>query len=107
MTTLSKLLKPLASLRITVVLLLISCLIVLAGTTAQRDMGIQDVQHQFFHSWVAKIQFHYFQPTPKAGGAYMPGWFPLPGGFLLIVLLLINLLAAHAVRFKFNRKRIG
>ncbi|HEX4792769.1 MAG TPA: cytochrome c biogenesis protein CcsA [Humisphaera sp.] len=105
--TLQKLLKPLASLRITVTLLVICCLIVLAGTTAQRDMGIQDVQHQFFHSWVAKIQFHYFQPTPKAGGAYMPGWFPLPGGFLLIVLLLINLLAAHAVRFKFNRKRIG
>jgi ABC-type transport system involved in cytochrome c biogenesis permease subunit len=107
MTTLSKLLKPLASLRITVALLFISCVLVLAGTTAQRDMGIQDVQHQFFHSWVARIQLHYFQPAPKAGNSYIGGWFLLPGGFSLIILLLINLLAAHTVRFKFNRKRIG
>jgi len=105
--TLTKLLKPLASLRITVALLFICCVLVLAGTTAQRDMGIQDVQHQFFHSWIARIYFHYFQPAPKAGNAYIPGWFPLPGGFTLIILLLINLLAAHTVRFKFNRKRIG
>src|SRR5258708_17037954 len=100
-------LLTLASLRITVALLFISCVLVLAGTTAQRDMGIQDVQHQFFHSWIARIQLHYFQPAPKPGNSYLGGWFPLPGGFSLIFLLLINLLAAHTVRFKFNRKRIG
>src|SRR5437588_3888932 len=98
--TLTKILKPLASLKLTVTLLVICCVRVLAGTTAQRDMGIQDVQHEFFHSWIAKIQFHYFQPTPSPGKPYIGGWFPLPGGYALIFLLLANLLAAHSVRFK-------
>ncbi|MDB5358609.1 MAG: putative cytochrome c biosis protein [Phycisphaerales bacterium] len=102
-----RILKPLASLRLTVGLLFISMVLVLAGTTAQRDMGIQDVLHNFFRTWWAKIYFHYFQPTPPSGHSYIPGWFPLPGGKTLIILLLANLLAAHTVRFKFNRKRIG
>ncbi|MDB5305757.1 MAG: cytochrome c assembly protein [Phycisphaerales bacterium] len=102
-----RILKPVASLRLTVGLLLISMVLVLAGTTAQRDMGIQDVLHNFFRTWWAKIYFHYFQPTPASGHSYLPGWFPLPGGKTLIILLLANLFAAHTVRFKFNRKRIG
>ncbi|MDB5328981.1 MAG: hypothetical protein JWP03_132, partial [Phycisphaerales bacterium] len=62
-----RILKPVASLRLTVGLLFISMLLVLAGTTAQRDMGIQDVLHNFFRTWWAKIYFHYFQPTPASG----------------------------------------
>ncbi len=108
--SLKTLLKPIASLQLTVALLLISMVLVLAGTTAQRDMGVQDVLSHFFHAKVySKIFLHYFEPTPKAGHDYRTGnwWFPLPGGYVLIGLLLANLLSAHAVRFKFNRRRIG
>jgi len=104
---LKKILSPFASLKLTVCLLAVSMVLVLAGTTAQRDMGIQDVLHNFFRCWWAKIDFHYFQPTPAKGHGLWPGHFWLPGGFTLIGLLLINLLSAHTVRFKFNRKRIG
>jgi hypothetical protein len=37
----------------------------------------------------------------------VPGSFPFPGGWLLGGLLLANLLAAHAVRFKVNWRRSG
>ncbi|HEX5244141.1 MAG TPA: cytochrome c biogenesis protein CcsA [Tepidisphaeraceae bacterium] len=108
-STVTKFLKPLASLRLTVALLVISCVLVFAGTTAQREMGIQDVQRTFFHTHVwAKIYLHYFLPSPKDGQPFHGGaWFPLPAGYTLIGLLLLNLLAAHAVRFKLRLKRTG
>src|SRR6476619_4084337 len=37
----------------------------------------------------------------------MPGSFPFPGGWLLGGLLLVNLLAAHLVRFKLSWQRSG
>ena len=69
-------------------------------------MDIQDVQHQFFHAVWAKVYIHYFLPTPKPGHppfeqtlpSWAPHWFPLPGGYTIIVAMLINLLAAHTVR---------
>jgi ABC-type transport system involved in cytochrome c biogenesis permease subunit len=39
--------------------------------------------------------------------AEVPGSFPFPGGWLLGGLLLLNLLSAHAVHFKFTWKRSG
>jgi cytochrome c biogenesis protein ResB len=37
----------------------------------------------------------------------VPGGFPFPGGFVLIGALVVNLIAAHSLRFKFTRKRLG
>ena len=106
--TIKSLLKPIASLRVTIVLLLLTMVLVFAGTTAQREMGVQDVQHQIFHSWYAKIYFHYFfQPAPSAPSGYGHAYFYLPGGFAVMVAILVNLLAAHTLRFKFRAKRIG
>src|SRR5207244_9496196 len=42
-----------------------------------------------------------------SSNAQLPGSFPFPGGWLIGGLLLANLLAAHAVRFKLNWKRSG
>jgi ABC-type transport system involved in cytochrome c biogenesis permease subunit len=113
LNALKQILSPFASLKLTIVLLLLSMVLVLAGTTAQRDMDIQAVQHQFFHSWLAKVDIHDFQPMPSAKPGhtpqegYLPGYFYLPGGFSLIILMLVNLVAAHTVRFKLRVKRIG
>lgn len=82
--------KPLASLRLTVALLGMAMLLVFFGTLAQMHQGIWAVQQQYFHSLV----IWGFGP-------------PLPGGFLIGGLLLVNLLAAHAVRFSFAWKRTG
>ena len=105
-------LKPLASLRITVTLLLLSMVLVFAGTTAQHEMSIQDVQRLFFHSFWAKVSLRYFDPhyifpVGKAARAYWPGWFPLPGGYTLILAMGVNLLAAHVSRFKLRWNRVG
>ena len=110
-------LRPLASLRLTIALLLISMFLVFAGTTAQKEMGIVAVQHEFFHSWVAHIYPRYIflpftQPDKYPDWASkLPREFPramaMPGGYTLIVLMLVNLLAAHIVRFKLRIKRTG
>jgi hypothetical protein len=105
-STLKKLLKPLASLYLTVPLLFISILLVFAGTWAQRLMGIDDVVQSYFRSWLAWIDPRIFMPGVRVGQA-SHGIIPFPGGKTLIVLLLANLLAAHSVRFKLNWKRAG
>ena len=103
-----RILKPLASLWLTVPLLLLSMLLVYAGTTVQRQMSSNDVQKQFFHSWLAWAPLDpMLRPFASAESARIPGSLPLPGGYTLIALLLANLVAAHSVRFKLRWKRSG
>jgi ABC-type transport system involved in cytochrome c biogenesis permease subunit len=105
-----KLLKPLASLYLTVALLLLSMLLVYGGTVVQKQMGIQDVQKQFFHSWFVRIPLDpmVFPFRPAGETSALSSWgIWMVGGYTLIVLLLANLFAAHSVRFKLNWKRSG
>src|SRR5437868_10848170 len=104
---LKQLLKPLASLRLTVVLLVLSMILIYAGTWAQIDTGIWQVQKKYFHSLFVWINFATFLPRPKPGEFRAPGGFPMLGGYAVGVLLLLNLIAAHTVRFKFTPKRFG
>lgn len=94
---LDRLIKFLTSLRLTVVLLVLSIVLVFWGTWAEKDLGLYQAQASFFRSF-----FVYWQP---------PGthWkIPVfPGGYLLGLALLLNLIAAHMSRFKFTRKKIG
>jgi hypothetical protein len=94
---LKKILAPVASLRLTVVLLSLAMVVILAGTTAQEHMGIWQVQAKYFHSWFVKIDLDLLAPLVRA---HVPGAIPMLGGYSLIVLLLANLLSAHALRFK-------
>ncbi len=82
------------SLRLTVVLLALSMLLVFAATLAQVDLGIWAVQQEYFRSFVA---FWHIGPL----------FVPLPGGYLVGGMLLINLLAAHIYRFKLGWKKSG
>ena len=116
-------LKPFASLRLTVALLAMSMIVVFAGTWAQIDLGIWQVQRKYFHSFFCIIDFNIFLPrsAPDLSAYSRPvvaitEFFinvlsrirlPMLGGYSLIVLLLVNLLAAHTVRFKLNARRIG
>ncbi len=82
------------SLRLTVVLLALGIVLVFAATLAQVDLGIWAVQQQFFHAFVAIWHVG-------------PLFIPLPGGYLIGSVLLINLIAAHFYRFKFTWRKLG
>lgn len=96
-------LRPLASIRLTVALLAMSIFLVFAGTWAQIDMGIWSTLKVYFRSVFVQIPIQIFLPRDWN----VPGWIPFPGGYLLGWALMINLLAAHATRFRWKRSRIG
>jgi hypothetical protein len=102
--TLKNTLGPLASLKLTVVLFALAMVLILAGTLAQVNEGIWTVVHQYFRSPFVWIKFQLFVPERVLR---IPGGIPFPGGGTLGFLLFINLLAAHAVRFKLTPKRAG
>jgi hypothetical protein len=87
----------LTSLRLTVVCLVLALLVVFIGTLAEVRMGLYDAQAEIFRS----LFIHW---TP-------PGWhmrIPVfPGGWLIGLVLLVNLLAAHIKRFQPNKKKTG
>ncbi len=95
-------LSPLASLKLTVVLFAVSILLILFGTLAQAEPGmdIWRVIDQYFRTWIAEVDLKIFTPkaffphTQPAGGKF---WFP--GGNLIGLLMALNLLSAHALRF--------
>jgi ABC-type transport system involved in cytochrome c biogenesis permease subunit len=96
-------LKALASLRLTVVLFVLSVVLVFVGTLAQKDAGNWTVVNSYFRSFYVWVPFQIFFPERIA----VRGGFPFPGGYILGGALLINLLAAHAVRFRLSWKRSG
>src|ERR1051326_856436 len=86
-----------ASLRLTVICLGFGMLLIFLGTLAQVHLGIHAVQARYFQSLLI------FRSPPEASWKIPI----LPGGYVLGSVLLINLLAAHATRFEFSRKKIG
>ncbi len=99
-----RVLRPLASLRLTVVLFALAMVLILAGTLAQVHEGVWSVVDRYFRSALVRIEFQLFVPTKVAR---IPGAFVFPGGLSIGIALLVNLLAAHAVRFKLSVKRSG
>jgi hypothetical protein len=96
-----RILDEIAALRITVVLFALAIIIVFCGTLAQRDAGVWTVVKHYFRSAFVWI------PLKNLVFVDVPGRFPFPGGWLIGALLLINLVAAHAVRFRMTWKRPG
>jgi hypothetical protein len=93
-----------ASLRLTVVLLALSMMLIFFGTLAQVETGIWKTQKDYFESFLV------VWPYPQAWIAFdQLFWLriPMPGGYLLGGMLLINLIAAHITRFKFTVRKSG
>lgn len=92
----------LGSLRLTVALLGMSIFLVFMGTLAQVNKGIWTVMDQYFRCFIAWIEFKPFFST--FFGWNVPGSFPFPGGRLLGVALLVNLLVSHGQRIKIQAR---
>ncbi len=97
-------LHRLASLRITVVLFVLSLLLVFWGTLAQQDAGVWTVVNKYFRNFFVWVPWRvvFFNNLEDASSCI-----PFPGGLTIGGAMLINLLAAHAVRFKLAWNRAG
>ncbi len=96
--------KFFSSLKLTVVLLAFSLLLVWAATFEQVQWGVFEVQKRYFESLICLWQW----PEQWAGADALR-WLriPLPGGFLLGGLLLINLACAHFRYYRASWKKTG
>lgn len=87
----------LASLRLTVALLCLSLVMIFVATLDQVHLGVWGVQQKYFHAFfvLAKV------PGTELS---MPVF---PGGYLLGIALLVNLIMAHLWRFRLSWKKAG
>ena len=98
------LLQFFSSLKLTVVLLGLSMVLIFFGTLDQVHYGIWHTQKLYFESLF--VLWDYPDQAPMHDLLFWL-YIPMPGGYLLGGLLLINLLAAHSTRFKLNWKKGG
>ena len=93
-----------SSLKLTVVLLSFSLVLIFFGTLDQVQYGIWHTQELYFESFLVVWTFPEHAPL----GQHLH-WIciPMPGGYLLGGMLLINLLAAHFTRFKMSWMKCG
>ena len=95
---------PFANLRITLTLLSLSMILIFVATLEQVRVGIRGAQAEFFESMYGI--WHY--PEQFWGGNLLnPLPIPIPGGYLLGGLLILNLLAAFITRFQWTGKKMG
>jgi ABC-type transport system involved in cytochrome c biogenesis permease subunit len=107
-----KALSVVASLRLTVIGLVLGLLVIFFGTLALMDEGLYSALHNYFRCFIAWVPFQLFV---RFGHIFLnvdqkfsvPGGFYFPGGWLIGAVLLVNVLAAHAVRFKLSMNRAG
>src|SRR3954464_12650768 len=94
---LRKIVDLITSLKLTIVCLAAAMVLIFAGTLAQVHLGIHEAQQRYFQS------FFVWWPLESRGFQ-----FPVfPGGQLIGLVLLINLIAAHAKRFRWAWRKLG
>src|ERR1043166_4955881 len=94
---LRKIVDLFTSLKLTIVCLAAGMALIFAGTLAQVHLGIHEAQQRYFQSF-----FVWWPPESRSMK------FPIfPGGHLIGAVLLINLIAAHAKRFRWTWRKLG
>jgi ABC-type transport system involved in cytochrome c biogenesis permease subunit len=100
---LAMVLAPLASLKLTVFLLVLAVFVTFVGTLEQTRMDIAPVKAKYFleNKVFVEVPFEVF---------LVPAWFPslqgvpgsiyLPSGLAILVLMILNMAAAHILRFR-------
>ena len=93
-----------SSLRLTVTLLAMSMALVFFGTLDQVHTGIYQTQKEYFEGFIAIWQY----PEQWVYSNVL-GWIhlPIPGGYLIGPLLLLNLIAAHLRYYKKKWRKVG
>ncbi|MBL8728827.1 MAG: cytochrome c biogenesis protein ResB [Planctomycetes bacterium] len=95
------LLDSLSSMKLTVVLLLFFGVLTFAGTLAQKDEGLFNVQRDYFESlfviWNTQV--------PLPGNRTL--MVPLPGGYTIMLLLFVNLVVGGVLRHRWHWRNAG
>jgi cytochrome c biogenesis factor len=94
---LNNIVKFFTSLKLTVTCLSLFMLIVFVGTIAQVDQGLYIVQERYF-----KSIFVYWGPANADWQVPI-----MPGGYLVGIFLMLNLVGAFIHRFKLTKKKVG
>jgi ResB-like family len=87
----------LTSLKLTIICLVAAMVLIFAGTLAQVHLGIHEAQQHYFQSF-----FVWWPPDSRGLGIPV-----FPGGHLIGAVLLVNLVAAHAKRFRWAWRKLG
>lgn len=94
-------LAPLASLKLTVFLLLLATAVTFIATLQQTRADVFNVKDMHLASHFVAIPFQtFFVPAWLPNLQNVPGHFYIPSGRTVLFLMLINLAAAHVLRFK-------
>src|SRR5437773_6318878 len=94
---LRKIIDIITSLKLTIVCLAAGMALIFAVTLAQVHLGIHEAQQRYFQS-----MFVWW--PPEGQGFKIPIF---PGGHLIGAVLLVNLIAAHAKRFRWSWRKLG
>ncbi len=91
----------LTSLKLTVICLVCGFVLVFIGTLAQVNVGLYDVQTEYFRQYVL------VRPLSDLHASWPSLKYIFPGGYLIGWVLFANLIAAHFKRFKFTWQKSG
>lgn len=96
---------PLASLKLTVFLLVLAVFITFVATLDQTRSDVYIVKMKHFDNLFVEVPFQtFFVPRWFPNHQNIPGSFYLPSGLSVLVLMLMNLSAAHLLRFRLQAK---
>ncbi len=96
---------PLASLKLTVFLLVLAVFITFVATLDQTRSDVYIVKMKHFDNFFVEVPFQtFFVPRWFPDRQNIPGSFYLPSGLTVLVLMLMNLSAAHLLRFRLHAK---